>query len=446
MRAPAGGASVSRVRGLRSRDHVPVYTSTCGVSGVGLPHQPRRMSERLPRGLERHDLAELPPGVGQVLYERDQLLWLKLNSTQSSACADFSLESLQSQFAARPEFFSSHWSVENAVRHAQAALSAPSVLDPESELPDGAWYCSSILQDDNEALAAFAAELPFATPGPELLDAAHDDGVWLFIGANPTVTSEFAGASMHKKRRVVDESKTDGTCAIQGRPEHTDDVDHSGTWHVQIRGSKTWYVRPQVESDEWEGNPPTLAGKAGAEKGPNGGWRLRIHVGPGEMLLINTRLWWHRTEIEAQSGDSNGLSISVARDFYLDGDDDEDEDEEGGDPHEDEEGGATGTLKANAPDTLDPRMRAKQDTAAGAILLRGEQIPEGLPCSREPNCKLIEESEQDEPVLVALRAVSVGEVLAIAANANAEYDEWELDPNTGEVVRVDKNDCNKGEA
>ena len=59
-------------------------------------------TERLPRGLERHSLAELPPGVAQVLYERDQLLWLKLDSSQRSSCAEFSIDAVKSQFATKP--------------------------------------------------------------------------------------------------------------------------------------------------------------------------------------------------------------------------------------------------------------------------------------------------------------------------------------------------------
>jgi hypothetical protein len=37
----------------------------------------------------------------------------------------------------------------------------------------------------------------------------------------------------------------------------------------------------------------------------------------GDLLLINTRAWWHRTDIETQ--DDEGFSMSYARDFYLSG-------------------------------------------------------------------------------------------------------------------------------
>ena len=57
---------------------------------------------------------------------------------------------------------------------------------------------------------------------------------------------------------------------------------------------------------------------------------------------------------------------------------------------------------------------------------------------RDPNCELVdgEEDGEEELVLVALRAVAAGEPLTVAAGADGEYEEWELDPATGEVVRV----------
>ena len=86
-------------------------------------------------------------------------------------------------------------------------------------------------------------------------------------------------------------------------------------------------------------------------------------------------------------------------------------------------------------------MFAKKDAAAGSVLLRGDEIPEQLPHSLEPNCDVVEEEGEDgEHVLVALRAVSAGEALTVAAGEDEEYDEWEMDPSTGEMVRVENND------
>ena len=40
-------------------------------------------------------------------------------------------------------------------------------------------------------------------------------------------------------------------------------------------------------------------------------------VEEGDVIFINTRLWWHQTVLGPQSGE--GLSVSYARDFYLNG-------------------------------------------------------------------------------------------------------------------------------
>eukprot|EP01045_Picozoa_sp_COSAG04_P034217 COSAG04_NODE_7396_length_1135_cov_1.457529_1_plen_255_part_01 len=246
-------------------------------------------AERLPQGLVRHEAAELPPTVAQMLYERDQLLWLRLPEPERESCAGFDVAKLRVLFAARPGFFRSHWSVENAVAHDRDALTADGVLG--ENLPAAAWYVSTILQGDGESLAEFMATCaPFAAP-PMLDDAEHEDGAWLFIGSNPPAAPAREG---RKKRKLGD-----AAAAIEGRPEHTDDIGEppaSGTWHVQLQGSKTWLVRPLLEAEDWDGAPPSLGGKPGAVKGAHGIERLRIEVGAGELLIINTMMWWHRTE------------------------------------------------------------------------------------------------------------------------------------------------------
>eukprot|EP01043_Picozoa_sp_COSAG02_P017316 COSAG02_NODE_783_length_17238_cov_173.774199_4_plen_89_part_00 len=65
--------------------------------------------------------------------------------------------------------------------------------------------------------------------------------------------------------------------------------------------------------------------------------------------------------------------------------------------------------------------------------------------TREANCEIVEEGVQAERVLVVLRAVWVGKALTIAAREDEEYDEWELDPNRGEMVRIDKERSDSGE-
>ena len=74
---------------------------------------------------------------------------------------------------------------------------------------------------------------------------------------------------------------------------------------------------PIAETEEgWEGCPPVLTADKenvvhDAAKDLR---RLRIDCSAGDLLLVNTRMYWHQTEIPAQ----NSLSISFARDFYFD--------------------------------------------------------------------------------------------------------------------------------
>ena len=265
------------------------------------------MASRLPLGLVRHELADMPEGVAQQLYERDQILWLRLPEPQRRRCRNWNFDGLRAQFRREPEFFSSHWSVENAVRHDRTALSPETIFGSDcgggggasssssssssSSLLQSAWYVSCILQDDKPALATFLATTPFAVPADTMLDAEHDDGVWLFVGCNPEQSASqhndrgVNGPPHTKKRKgkkgatvSTGQESAAATAPIEGRPEHTDDVDHSGTWHVQLRGNKTWLVRPQEEAAEWAGEPPALDRKSGAERRASGGWRLRIDV------------------------------------------------------------------------------------------------------------------------------------------------------------------------
>ena len=245
--------------------------------------------DRLPLGIMRHDLSEIPLEVAMQLYDRDQILWIRLDDGGRRKCAAFDPAELRHHFNTDPSFFSSHWNVENSgAGRTERELSAMHVLGGAprrgvqclrrfrsllistvcsdaraagKELPAGAWYCSSILQNNDDALARFYDKAPFATP--ELLEeveAAHDDGVWLFVGSNPAEGEGGVGNSSKKRRRTAPGAakaaaveRSNGRAAepaptaLRGRPEHTDSVDHDGTWHVQLQGRKTWFVRPLGE-------------------------------------------------------------------------------------------------------------------------------------------------------------------------------------------------------
>lgn len=144
----------------------------------------------------------------------------------------------------------------------------------------GAWYASFIVQKNKHALKQFLNRLPFSMP--PFLDAAkvcHSDAAWLFFGANP------------------------GQRPLLGRPEHTDAIAHSGTWHLQLLGSKVWNLRPTAEL------------KRKAARALRGSGALKVRCEVGDVLCVNTRLWWHHTHLPG----SCKMSASVARDMWLDG-------------------------------------------------------------------------------------------------------------------------------
>lgn len=137
-------------------------------------------------------------------------------------------------------------------------------------------YASFLIQKDVTALERTLKRLPISEL--PLNDTAHHEAcLWFFVGVN--------------------NSSDNNDSVLHGRPEHTDSVSHDGTWHYQLCGSKHWYLRPTDELLR-------LAPKATS---------VSILVQEGDVLVVNTRVWWHRTEIPIQATPC----ISYARDFHL---------------------------------------------------------------------------------------------------------------------------------
>eukprot|EP00747_Dinoflagellata_sp_TGD_P107024 gnl/TRDRNA2_/TRDRNA2_169991_c5_seq4.p1 gnl/TRDRNA2_/TRDRNA2_169991_c5~~gnl/TRDRNA2_/TRDRNA2_169991_c5_seq4.p1 ORF type:complete len:385 (+),score=63.08 gnl/TRDRNA2_/TRDRNA2_169991_c5_seq4:295-1449(+) len=77
---------------------------------------------------------------------------------------------------------------------------------------------------------------------------------------------------------------------------------------MQCSGAKDWFVRPVGDLQLWSAagyHYPSL------EKSVEGHRRLKIHCEEGDMLIVNTRLWWHETQFDA----AGSPSMSIARDF-----------------------------------------------------------------------------------------------------------------------------------
>lgn len=239
-------------------------------------------------------------------------------------------------------------------------LTAPQVFIGGKKRPGGTWYASFVIQDDADGLLAAFKVLPFSTP--KFWKARHSDCLWFFVGQNF------------------------GRKPMQGRPEHTDAVMHSGTWHVQLSGTKTWYLRPHTSEDGWAGGGiPRLRGKAG----PDGKVRLRVDCRAGDLLLVNTRLWWHQTTIDPTRQADSKLSLSCARDFYI------------------------GKKNTACDMTNVDGFYATKDVKKGSVIIWETEMPDcALPRSEAPNCVVT--SVSSEGALVALRNLKKGDWLTVA--------------------------------
>ena len=107
----------------------------------------------------------------------------------------------------------------------------------------------------------------------ETNSAAQTDSIWFFVGRN------------------------DGSSILNGRPKHTDAVLHDLTWHEQLCGTKTWKL--ELTKTLLEVCPHAKP--------------VTLYVRAGDVLIIDTKTWWHCTHIEK----SCPLSISYARDVIL---------------------------------------------------------------------------------------------------------------------------------
>jgi len=127
------------------------------------------------------------------------------------------------------------------------------------------------------------------------------------------------------------------------------------------------------------------------------------------VLMLNTRAWFHRTELEEEEGElrNEGWSVSLARDFYLSRD-----------------------------------VSCGVDAKKGDVLLEEDDIPDDLPCGDEDvaNCALAEVDADDEEeegegeddaggggtteiVLIATRDISKGDPLILSSAGDNDDDD-----------------------
>eukprot|EP00746_Dinoflagellata_sp_MGD_P150956 gnl/MRDRNA2_/MRDRNA2_82699_c0_seq1.p1 gnl/MRDRNA2_/MRDRNA2_82699_c0~~gnl/MRDRNA2_/MRDRNA2_82699_c0_seq1.p1 ORF type:complete len:478 (+),score=62.89 gnl/MRDRNA2_/MRDRNA2_82699_c0_seq1:54-1487(+) len=149
-------------------------------------------------------------------------------------------------------------------------------------------YSSFLIQDSKRTLNRLLKQLPFAEPDflqPASDGVTHHDKAWVFFGRN-----------------------NDWNTTLLAVSEHTDQITFN-TWHIQCSGTKTWLVRPASELQLWSA-AGYLRPQLGTPADAQGHRRLKVLCEEGDMLIINTQLWWHQTQLVFGSP-----SFSIAREF-----------------------------------------------------------------------------------------------------------------------------------
>ena len=246
-------------------------------------------------------------------------------------------------------------------------LSSPIVFQKRNvQRRDGCWYASLIFQHDARTMQRLKSSLPIHSVNDCVF---HSDIIWVFIGKNSS------------------------SSLLEGRAEHTDSVTHDGTWHYQCCGEKIWHIRPT------ELLVDTLR-KRNADTNISTNDKHVVKCQPGDILLLNTKLWWHHTKIPCTTTAKDGVSISYARDIYF---------------------------ETNKPDNTELNNMTNVDAVyaskcikAGDVVLTEEDMPNcELPRSKDPNCT-VSTLEDGTGALVALKDIEEGDFFSVAHSSSDE--------------------------
>jgi len=258
---------------------------------------------------------------------------------------DFQGAILKTLHAASPRDRES-WTIETAHDNSEAATltsssgtnvcKSPSDFLSSTAKQNG--YCSFLLQDNsNQAVSEFTEKYARHSTLPVF---PKEDNVAKKAKFNSVQTAETQGASPHQSKKISVAQpywifigrNSSPTQVLRGRTEHVDEIHQNcgGTFHYQAAGSKLWKIRPTEELQ----TKCNFFGKTLQSS-------YEIMVNQGDIFVINTHLWWHQTEIpilatatarqfcdaaSATAHHQSYLSISYARDIYLNGADPPDED------------------------------------------------------------------------------------------------------------------------
>lgn len=275
----------------------------------------------------------------------------------------------------------------------------PQFLKNESKHVTKRAYCSFLIQKDKDMYHTMLKDLPFVHfKWNETLDWKYEDAIWIFFGRNPI-----------------------GNINLNGRCDHTDSVSHDGTWHYQLSGKKRWFIRPTDELIKHIISSSSSS-KDDMSSTINEKTVYQIDCNENDILLINTRLWFHRTIIPPQ----RVPSVSYARDFYLGITEDYNN-------KTDRIVGTSDSCMLNVDG-----LYATKFISANTIILSEHDMPDcQLPTSKTPNCKVAAVCDDDDDnnsdndpynVIVSTRDIQSGEFFCIGEDST---DDDDSDDNDG---------------
>jgi U3 small nucleolar RNA-associated protein 6 len=306
------------------------------------------------QGVPTFDVAEPSFASSDVekAYRDFQVVVLKNVNRSTGRQRPLKWNDLRSVFQKLNEEDKESWCVET--HGGSISLEPADFLDSKKDTRDRA-YCSFLIQKDEQAHENMLKRLPCR----ELLgfDWVYEPALWIFFGRNPV-----------------------GSTCLDGRPDHTDSVTHDGTWHYQLSGTKRWILRPTSEILSHV--------KSRGFAVPKEDVALHIECKEGDVVALNTRVWFHRTIIPPQAIPS----VSYARDFREDGSDQK----------------ICGTMS-----NVDG-MYATTDIENNTIIFTEKDMPdvELHRSATDPNCGVVE-LEDGTIAVVSLRSIAAGEFFTV---------------------------------
>lgn len=287
------------------------------------------------------------------------------------------------------------WCIENKGASGDSKTLKPDSFFAPEMISDQRAYCSFLVQKDKTSYQSTLDRLPLPNLGTLDRSWVYEPCLWIFFGRNPNGCSGAVAKDW----------------PLEGRVLHTDSVSHDGTWHYQTSGVKEWYLTPSLHllQRHWKTHLSDEDRQRWSESS-----KVYVPCHEGDVIVLNTRLWFHRTVIPSQEFPS----VSYARDFRLDS------------PSSGNNGAsATGSEEGDCMTNVDG-LYAKNDIEVGTVIFTEKNMPDcELHRSNDnPNCEVVELDDGNGAV-VSSRAITAGEIFCVpeSGDEDDDCDEEDLD-------------------